>query len=626
MCGITGQFNLQRNTQVNESYLRNSLSQLRKRGPDSQEALFLPGIGLGHARLSIIDLNSCANQPMRDSTGRYTIIFNGEIFNFKDLRKELAGPFETQSDTEVLLKAYIRWKEKCLEKLNGFFAFVIYDQETHSLFAARDRIGIKPFHFAVQDQSFYFASELKALLQYPIQRDISMDAMNAFFHLSYIPGKQSILDKAQRLLPGHYLEIKNKKLSINQYYHLENLESHSPVSFEDAKERLKHLVDSAVDYWIESDAPLGAFLSGGIDSSIVVAVTSKKIKRLKTYSVTFPDSSFHNEGPFAKAVAERYQTDHTEIPLTTENIYSSIDDVLEYLDEPFADSSAIPSYALSRQVGKHVKVALSGDGADEVFGGYEKYRAELIAQRWQSLALPARAIYPLTKHLPESRDQALTNQFRKLNRFLKGIHLKEDARYLQWCYFTNPEMVEGLLSKNVQSSAWKLQLPYSADASYSGLNRTFYRDTKMVLPNDMLTKVDLMSMASSLEVRPLLLDHRIVDFAFSLPASYKVNNTSKKHLLLETFKPLLPEQVYNRPKHGFTVELMPFFRQQFWEKINDVYLEDRLIREQGLFNINEISRLKAQIKEGKTADIQALVWSLITFQNFWLKYRPNLPF
>lgn len=625
MCGITGQFNLDKSKPVQASHLKNSLNQLKKRGPDSQDTWIAPGMGLGHARLSIIDLNMTANQPMHDPTGRYTIVFNGEIFNYKELRQQLPGPFHTRSDTEVLLQAYLQWKERCLEKLNGFFAFVIYDRERHQLFAARDRYGMKPFLFAFQESSFFFASELKALLQYPVRRNLSHEAMNAFFHLSYIPGKQAILEDVQRLLPGHYLEVKNQKLSIHQYYHLENLESKAPPSFEEAKEKLRSLVDSAADYWIESDAPLGAFLSGGIDSSIVVAITSQKIQNLKTYSVTFPDSQFHNEGPFARAVADRYQTNHTEIPLTTENIYSSIDDVLDSLDEPFADSSAIPSYALCRQVGKHVKVALSGDGADEVFGGYEKYRAELIARKWQYLALPARMIYPLTKNLPESRDQALTNQFRKLNRFLKGIHLSEQERYLQWCYFTQPERVEALLTHQHQTSQWKSQLPFYNKISYSGLNRIFYRDSKMVLPNDMLTKVDMMSMANSLEVRPLLLDHRIVDFAFSLPDSYKVNSKRKKHLLLETFKHLLPEQVYNRPKHGFTIELMPFFRKQFWEKLNDVYLNDQLIREQGLFRLQQISKLKAQIKDEKASDIQPLVWSLITFQNFWLKYNPKVP-
>lgn len=618
MCGITGHYHFNSDAKIDESQLKNSLQTLRKRGPDSQNVQILPGIGLGHTRLSIIDLNASANQPMKDPTGRYTLVFNGEIFNYKELRQELG--VETRSDTEVLLSAYSRWKEKCLEKLNGFFSFVIYDHSEHSLFAARDRFGIKPFLYSLNNRSLYFASELKALMEYPIPRNLSDSANNAFFQLSYIPGAQGIFQDVKRLLPGYYLKVKNGELNLHSY-HLIAPSRPSSIKFNEAKEHLKVLVEESVDIWTESDAPLGAFLSGGIDSSIVVAITSQKIPHLKTFSVAFPDSDFHNESPFALSVARKFQTEHTEIPVTTENLYACVDQVLEYLDEPFADSSAIPTFALSQQVGKHIRVALSGDGADEVFGGYEKYTAEALVQNWQSFLKPTRLLLPLIQHLPQSRDSKWTNKIRKANRFLKGLSLDESDRYLQWCSFVAPKTVQALISESHYNQNWKNDLPFPEQDSFRGLNRTLYRDSRMVLPNDMLTKVDLMSMANSLEVRPLLLDHRIVDFVFSLPDSFKVHGHQKKKLLLEAFKSLLPHEVYSRPKHGFTVELMPFFRNHFWQKLNDVYLNDTFVRDQGIFNPGAIQKVKQQIKDEKATDIQALVWALITFQNFWLKFK-----
>ncbi|MFZ4403299.1 MAG: asparagine synthase (glutamine-hydrolyzing) [Pseudobdellovibrionaceae bacterium] len=620
MCGITGHYHSKKDFQINPLEVNNAVQQLKKRGPDSQSVRILPGIGLGHSRLQIIDLNAISNQPMSDQSGRYTIVFNGEIFNYKDLRKELNINFKTQSDTEVLLYAYIKWGPACLERLNGFFAFVVYDNQEHSIFAALDRFGIKPFLYSQNKDSFYFASELKALSCFPIDKNISTSAINAFMNLTYIPGEQSIFINTKRLLPGHFLYLNKEDLKVQAYTSLDTVKP-SKISFNDSKEVLMNLAQSATNYWIESDAPLGAFLSGGIDSSIVVALASQKISDLKTFSVTFPDSPFHNEGPFAASVAKRYGTVHTEIPLTTVDLYSCVDKVLNYLDEPFADSSAIPTFALSEQVRKHVTVALSGDGADEVFGGYEKHKAEFYAQQMHIFSGLAKVLEPLSYLTPESRDSYLTNKLRKINRFTQGLAMKESDRYLKWCSFTNKDLLKNLLQNQWQDDSWKEFLPFDKNSDWQGINKTLYKDTLMVLPNDMLTKVDMMSMANSIEVRPLLLDHRIVDFAFSLPSDYKVNFKNKKYLLLETFKHLLPSEVYSRPKHGFSIELMPFFRGSFWEQLNDIYLSERLIKEQNIFDWKTVESLLKEIKSGSTKDLQAITWSLVTFQNFWLKYK-----
>lgn len=620
MCGISGQFNLDKLSPVSLENLNSSILALNLRGPDGFATYLRPGVGLAHSRLSIIDLRQSANQPMTDTSGRFTIVFNGELLNFRELKKELNYEFKTDSDTEVLLAAYIKWKEKCVLRFRGFFSFVIYDQFHHELFAARDPFGIKPFIYHMNKNSFYFASELKSLICFPITKEVSSDTLSAFLQLSYTPGEHSIFTNVKKLAPGHFLKISSEKFLVQRYHDL-NQVSESNLDFEEAKEKLFDLTEKAMDRWLISDAPIGAFLSGGIDSSIVVALASQKVNKLKTFSISFPDSSFHNEAPFAQSVANRYSTEHNEIPVTDQNIHNCVSQVLDYLDEPFADSSAIPTFALSQQVGKSIRVALSGDGADEVFGGYEKYKAEFFAQKWRHFKSPAKLIQSLTQHLPQNRDSYFLNQFRKVDRFLDGIHLNPKERYLRWCSAAHPNKVKSILLPEFYSEHWKNNLGFDYENRFTGINRTLFNDMHLVLPNDMLTKVDMMSMANSLEVRPILLDQSIVDFAFSLPSDFKVLGSQKKRLLLETFKHLLPSSVYQRPKHGFSVELMPFFKKQFWSQINDLFLNDRFVLEQGIFNPHAISKLKTEIQTDSTKDNQALIWALITFQNFWIKFN-----
>jgi len=620
MCGITGYLQFNRSHGTLESELKAAVSTLNLRGPDNQTAITFQSVGLGHARLSIIDLASVANQPMKDHSGRYSIVFNGEIFNHQQLRQELGIQVKTSSDTEVLLEAYVRLKEKCLEKLDGFFAFAIYDHLEHSYFLARDRYGMKPLVYSHTQDGFYFASELKALAKFPIEKNINQESMQAFFQLSYIPAPNSIFKEISKLMPGHYLKVTDGKVTQHSYY---SLKVKSPLrdDYEAAKKDLFSLVKNAVHGWMISDAPLGAFLSGGVDSSIVVALASQEVSNLSTFSVSFPDSPFHDESQFAQIVAKKYKTNHHVIPITQKDLFSSVDKVLDYLDEPFADSSAIPSYALCEAVSKHVKVALSGDGADEVFGGYEKYKGEFLARKFQWLSPLGISILPISSLLPSSRDSKFLNQVRKGNKFFKGISLSKEERYWEWCGFNSSKDLKNILKNPALSHQWKKGIFPNETRYIEGLNQNFFKDTLLVLPGDMLTKVDMMSMANSLEVRPVLLDHKVVDFAFSLPSHFKVTQKNKKKILIDTFKHLLPEEVYNRPKHGFSVELMPFFRNHFWDKINDVYLNDQFIKEQGLFNLHGIQELKKSIRSGKNQDIQALVWSLITFQNFYLKFK-----
>ncbi len=619
MCGITGYLQFNKSDESLEQSIHASVKKLNRRGPDHQEINISKGMGLGHARLSIIDLTNAANQPMKDPSGRYSIVFNGEIFNFKDIREELNLNFQTSSDTEVLLAAYIKWKEDCLERLNGFFSFAIYDHDEHSLFLARDRFGMKPLLYAKTGDYFCFASELKSILEYPLERTLDYNSFHSFLQLSYIPSPFSIIDGVHKLKPGHYLKVSKQGIVEKQYYFLNHL---PPLQdFEQAKVELLDAFKKSIQYWITSDAPLGAFLSGGVDSSIVVALASEHVSNLKTFSVSFPDSPFHDESPYSNIVAKRYATNHEVIPVTESNLFESVDNVLEYLDEPFGDSSAIPSFALCREVSKHLKVALSGDGADEVFGGYEKYRGEFLARKYGWASPMAKIAHPLTSLLPQSRDSHFLNLVRKGNRLINGIALNEEQRYWKWSCFNSDQSLRKILNNSDSLENWKEGFFGDAVNQSSGINRMILKDISLVLEGDMLTKVDMMSMANSIEVRPIFLDHHIVDLANRIPGHFKVTQAQRKKILIETFKDYLPKEVYTRPKHGFSVELLPFFRTKYWEKINDVFLSDSLIQRQGLFNLKAIQNLKKSIKEGNAHNDQSLIWSLITFQNFWLKFN-----
>lgn len=619
MCGITGFLGHSSHLDQLKNGLEKSLLTLKLRGPDSRATKIQNRCGLGHARLSIIDLSTAANQPLSDSSGRYTIVFNGEIFNYKELARELNLPDSVHSDTVVLLEAYIRWGEEVLNKLHGFFAFAIYDSAEDSLFLARDRYGMKPLFYSNISESFFFASELKALLCYPIKSELSKKGLSSFLHLSYMPSSESILESVNKLLPGHSLKIRNNQLEIKSYYKVSFASGN--LNYSDGIDHLREAVDQAMELWVRSDVDVAAFLSGGVDSSIVVALASEKLSKLSTYSVSFPESPYHDESKYARMVAERYGTQHTEIPITVQELYSSVDSVLDYLDEPFADSSAIPTYALCQAVSRKHRVALSGDGADEVFGGYEKYRGLLMSEKYSHWGAFARMANPFLRAMPKGRDSSFLDKVRKIEKFSRGLAMSPDDRYWAWTSFNQPD---SLLTPKYKISTWKEGIFETKLESFADMNLVFERDVNLVLAGDMLTKVDMMSMASSLEVRPVLLDHKIVDLAFDLPSNFKIQNNDKKKILIDAFKHLLPEEVYNRPKHGFSIELMPFFAGAFWEKINDIYLNDKLIKDQGIFNPSAIVELKKSIKSQSQGDLQALVWSLISFQNFYLKYQGNI--
>jgi asparagine synthase (glutamine-hydrolysing) len=632
MCGITGIFAFNLIGNVNKINITAATMALSKRGPDFQDIYFDENVGLGHRRLSIIDTSSVANQPMWDESKRYAIIFNGEIFNYRELRQGLEAKgtsFFSNSDTEVLLKLYLHEGENALQKVNGFFAFCIYDKQQQSFFIARDRFGIKPLLYAFDDDKFLCASEMKSILSYGIEKELDYESLHTYLQLNYIPAPNTIFKTVKKLLPGHYLKVSRRNLKIEKWYDIpyDSSKVNNAISYDDAKSRFKELLEASVQRRLVSDVPLGSFLSGGIDSSVIAALAKKHKPDLHTFSIGFRDEKFFDETEYANLVAKHIQSEHTVFSLTNDDLYKHIHDILNYLDEPFADSSAINVYILSKETRKHATVALSGDGADELLGGYNKHAAflRLINKGWKENL--ATGLLPLMKALPQSRNNSFSNKIRQLVRFAEGAKLTSKERYWRWAGFATEGESIKLLNETVREKL--VQTEYEARKNHSlrfipenySMNDILRSDVDMVLPNDMLTKVDLMSMAHGLEIRVPFLDYELVNFIFSLPSGYKINQDIRKRILQDSFRDMLPPQLYNRPKKGFEVPLLKWLRKEMKSIINDDLLSKTFIEEQGIFDVHEIEKLKTQLFSSNPGDIHARIWGLIVFQWWWKKYK-----
>lgn len=629
MCGITGIMAFNLVGKMNMIHLANATRVLEKRGPDFQDIYHDQFVGLGHRRLSIIDLSEQANQPMWDEEKRYALIYNGEIFNYRELRNELEKQgisFSTQSDTEVLLKLLIRERENALNKLNGFFAFCLYDKREQTFLLARDRFGVKPLLYLFDEDKFIFASEMKAMLQYGIDKTLDYESLYTYLQLNYIPAPFTIFKQVKKLLPGHYMHIGRQQIHIDKYYEIPRTGFAETWQYESALEKCRKLLEASVQRRLVADVPLGCFLSGGIDSSVVTALACRHKPDLHTFSIGFRDEPFFDETHYARLVANHFRTEHTVFSLTNDDLYSHLHDILNYIDEPFADSSAINVYILSKETRKHATVALSGDGADELLGGYNKHEAHWRALHpgWKEKAVTN--LLPLWRFLPKSRNDFFSNRIRQFERFARGMRLPAAERYWQWASISKSNEAIALLSDHsrqqlqlndfdIRKGKWLEAIP-----ARENLNDIFLTDMRLVLPNDMLTKVDLMSMANSLEVRNPFLDVEFVNFTFSLPEDFKVNGHLRKRIVQDAFRDILPKELYNRPKKGFEVPLLKWFRKEMKATITDNLLAEKNIREQGLFNYIEVEKLKKKLFSSSPGDVHARIWALVVFEWWFRKY------
>lgn len=625
MCGITGVYAFNEKGQCYFNRVEASVKTLLQRGPDSHAVYQGNHACLGHARLSIIDLSNAASQPFQDVTKRYTIVFNGEIYNYQELRTYLVKkglPLKTQSDTEVLLYLYIIEGAKCLDKLRGFFAFAVYDNRDNTFFMARDRIGIKPLLYYRDRNKFLFASEMKALMALDIPKQLDKTSASQYFQFNYIPSPHTIFEQVKKLEPGHYVFIENQQVRHEKYFAINyNRSKFLPITYDEAKVQLQKYMEQSVQERMISDVPLGAFLSGGIDSSVIVSEAVKFTDQLNTFSIGYKDQPFFDETHYAELVAKKFHTNHQTFSLSTDDLYANLHQVLDYIDEPFADSSTLPLHILSMHTRKHATVALSGDGADELFSGYNKHKAHYHAMHQGLKSVLIKMGIPLWKNLPKSRNGNFSNTIRQLDRYGRGLAMDSPNRYWLWATLMHQDDANELFRFQVLLN--ELKVRKHEILKYFPKNDNFsdilYTDMNLVLVSDMLHKVDSMSMANSLEVRVPFLDHRLVNFVFSLPDAFKINSTMRKRLLQDTYRDILPPELYQRPKHGFEVPLMNWFRTELKDELLNKYLNRDFIESQQIFNPLIIEHYKKQLFSKNPGDIQAHLWALLVFQHWWIK-------
>ena len=637
MCGIAG-FAHTRNSSLpleNPDVIQRMLSTLTQRGPDAQGVVQHERVTLGHRRLAVIDLSGGA-QPMRTADGTLTVTFNGEIYNYQELNAELAAlgiHARTRSDTETLLNAYAAWGEACVEKFNGMFAFVIHDRRNNRLFGARDRTGKKPFYYVATPGFFAFASEPKALLEHPsIRRELDPEAAARYFIFEFVPDRRAIFKGMNKLAAGERFTyaLDSGALKRETYWDVrfDAIKDAAQLTEADWVERIRESLDKAVQRRLISDVPLGVFLSGGIDSSAIAAVAVKlrRPQKVSTFSIGFSDKRF-DESSYARRMAEFLGTDHHEEDLGPQAALDILPRVLEFLDEPFADASILPSYLLSRFARQFVTVALGGDGGDELFAGYDTFKA-LPAVKIYNALIPGffhrGVIQPLARRIPVVYGN-FTWDF-KIKQFLRGVKRPEHERLWNWLGAFLPESALGLLQPDVLATLDGSPLLdqtrrlHETVAQHGAIVRDSYVLAKTYLVDGVMVKVDRATMACSLEARSPLLDPEFVDLAFSIPSHFKVKRNGLKYIFKKALQDLVPEDILRRPKKGFGVPVGEWFRGPLRDALCDT-LHERRLREGGLLRPEAVQKLIAEHLSGASDNRKAL-WTVFMFERWrerWLK-------
>jgi asparagine synthase (glutamine-hydrolysing) len=617
MCGICGVATTELR-QVDSAVLHKMCATLTHRGPDDEGYYVANGIGLAMRRLSIIDLDG-GQQPISNEDQRIWLVFNGEIYNYRELRHDLlqiGHSFSTESDSEVIIHAYETYGERCLDYLNGMYAFAIWDEHKRRLFLARDRLGIKPLYYWAANDTIIFGSELKALLANPkTPREIDPVALDHLLTLEYIPSPRSILQRVSKLQPGHYLIWENGRYQTTPYWDVPT-DLPIPDSEEACIEELRELINDAVRLQLVSDVPLGAFLSGGIDSSTIVAAMSlSATETVRTFSIGFEDATY-NELPYARQVAAEFGTRHEE-ELLRPDIADLAEKLVGHLDEPLADFSIFPTYLVSKLARRHVTVALSGDGGDELFGGYDTYVAQNMDRLYSRLPTGIRhnVLPNLFDRLPPQ--PAKKGIINKAKRFVEGGALPADLQHTRWMIFMNEADKSQLYKPELREyanghSADLLMYQFEQAGSRESLAKQQYVDIKTYLADNILTKVDRMSMAVSLETRVPLLDHRIVEFALNLPARFKLNRGQTKVILRRAMSDRLPHAVLNKPKQGCSIPLKHWLRGPVRPMMTDLLAPD-CIRQRGYFNPDTVQQWVTEHLTEK-ANHSHRLWSLMLFE------------
>ncbi len=628
MCGIAGGiFTIRPDRRT----LERAREEISHRGPDDSGIEILgaapPFVGLVSTRLSIIDISERGHQPMADPERRYWIVFNGEIYNYKSLRAELAKqgyPFGSNSDTEVILAAYSKWKETCVDRLEGMFSFAIWDSREKRLFAARDRFGKKPFLYAHDaDGSFRFASEMRSLLSLSASaREVDPEALSLYLVYQYIPPPWTIFKGMLKLPPASSLLWEKGKLSVRRYWSPEPLEGLSSRRPEELTSQLRTLLADSVRARLIADVPVGVFLSGGIDSSLVVALASKvSTRKIQTFSIGFPDKS-HDESRFAKLVSDHYGTEHHAFQVRPDAV-DLLPKLVDHYGEPFADSSAIPTYYLARETSRSIKVVLTGDGGDELFMGYPRYKAVQFAHRIPQVANRLLASPWLAALLQSGKDTPLR---KKAYRFVRFLNRDPRSRYLGWIGVFHPEELPSLLGaglsgKTGDPAQFLDDLYDSAPPFPDFLAETAYVDLVSYLPHDLLVKVDIATMAHGLEARCPFLDPQLARFALGLSTWRKITGKAGKWVLKAAFKELLPKPIRTRRKMGFSVPLTAWFRGELRDLLCDT-LSPARVRGRGWFNPETVQTLIDEHLQERRAHPNRL-WALLFLETWAERFLPG---
>lgn len=625
MCGIAGLLAFHTDARNWEASLDAALQKLSYRGPDASGSFFSGPYGCAHRRLSIIDTDASANQPFPDESGRYVLVFNGEIFNYAELKEELLSPlgirFRTRGDTEVLLYLLIHFGPSVLNRLRGFFAFAFYDTERHELLLARDRFGQKPLWYTRQQEFLAFASEFKALNCFPLNKEADPVSYEMFFRLSYLPAPYTPFANIRKLEPGHYLLMRpGKELFKKSWYSLHLPETTSEMSYTEALDAVRRSVTESVSYRLLADVPTGSFLSGGVDSAVVSAVAASLRPGFSSFSLSFPDMPYMDESAYAAETAAFIGTDHHSIPVAQAQMENALEEVLDYTDDLFADSSAIAVHVLCKEVRRHLTVALSGDGGDEIFGGYRKHKALLMGRRLRMLRPGFSLLSALLPAAAGARTSGTADRIRKVVKFSHMASQDLAAQYAYTLEWFHSDFTRKLLpSSHTEALTDDRILDYlSPEGSY--LSRILLADVHSVLQGDMLTKVDLFSMRNGMEVRNPLLDHSLVELAFSLPDEYKIGGGMQKRILKDAFRDMLPPTQFNRPKKGFEVPLQLWLTGRFHKQMKEEWLNRETIERQGILDYAYVQKLIAELETGRSADAHFALWNAIVFTKWFTLY------
>lgn len=621
MCGIAGICDLRC------SSLKSAIEDMRDvmtyRGPDGFGSAVFPqeGIALGHRRLTILDLSDRGAQPMMDQSGNLMIVHNGEVYNFVEIRAELESigyVFRSHTDTEVILAAYDKWGSACLERFNGMFAFAIWDKKRNELFLARDRLGIKPLYYYIKDDVFVFASEIKAILKYLKDRtEINTIAVDAYMSFGYVPGEETMFRGIKRLLPGYYIIRKSNGSIYNRRYwnfYFENSKDKGIVYYQ---EELKRLLNNSIDLRLRSDVPLGIFLSGGLDSSAVVALLAPRVnERLKTFSVAYDFGSEFNETNYAKIVARQFSTEHHEFFVSPAEFRTFIPEYIWHMDEPVTESAAISLYYISKMAKDSVTVVLSGEGSDELFAGYDFYYYNKVIEQYRKIVGP-KAAFILGKYISllpinKVRKYLLMSQLPIEMRY-KGISTyEENLKTLIYSNDFNRQV------KGCQSNSKYFDELFQHTSTNNALSKMLYFDTKTWLVDDLLIKADRMTMAASLELRVPFLDHRLVEFAASVPSGYKLRHRTNKYILKKLMKGVLPDKIIYRKKMGFPTPLKKMFQNELYDYAADILLSPRS-RQRGYFKLDTVEKILETHKKG-SQDNHRLIWQLLVLEEWHRRF------